>query len=80
MNFVYDPVNAAQITNYVQYVSPVSGVREELQKMGGDAAALADNPLLFPDDADAGEHLRVRRPAAGARPADHRPLRHDHGG
>ncbi len=35
----------------MQYVSPVRGVREELKKMGGDAAALADNPLLFPDDA-----------------------------
>jgi spermidine/putrescine transport system substrate-binding protein len=51
MNFVYDPVNAARITNYVQFVSPVRGVREELKKMGGDAAALADSPLLFPDDA-----------------------------
>jgi spermidine/putrescine transport system ATP-binding protein len=50
MNFVYDPVNAAQITAYVQYVSPVLGVREQLQKMGGDAAALADSPLLFPDE------------------------------
>jgi spermidine/putrescine transport system substrate-binding protein len=51
MNFVYDPVNAAQITASVQYVTPVVGVREELIKMGGDAAALADNTLLFPDDA-----------------------------
>jgi spermidine/putrescine transport system substrate-binding protein len=51
MNFVYDPVNAAQITASVQYISPVQGVQEELRKMGGDAAALADNPLLFPDEA-----------------------------
>ncbi|HEU4841235.1 MAG TPA: spermidine/putrescine ABC transporter substrate-binding protein, partial [Ilumatobacteraceae bacterium] len=50
MDFVYDPVNAARITAYVQYVSPVVGVREELVKLGGDAAALADSPLLFPDD------------------------------
>jgi spermidine/putrescine transport system substrate-binding protein len=50
MNFVYDPVNAAQITASVQYVSPVVGVRDELIKMGGEAAALADNPLLFPTD------------------------------
>ena len=49
MNFVYDPVNAARITAYVQYVSPVVGVREELEKQGGDTAALAENPLLFPD-------------------------------
>jgi spermidine/putrescine transport system ATP-binding protein len=53
MNFVYDPVQAAQITYYVQYVSPVKGVRDELVRMGGDAAALADSPILFPDEATA---------------------------
>ena len=52
MNFVYDPVNAAKIAAYVQFVSPVVGVRDELVKLGGDAAALADNPLLFPTDED----------------------------
>jgi spermidine/putrescine transport system substrate-binding protein len=36
----------------VQYVSPVVGVRDELVKLGGDAAALADSPLLFPSDED----------------------------
>lgn len=50
MNYAYDPVNAAKITAWVQYVSPVMGVRDELVKLGGDAAALADSPLLFPDD------------------------------
>ena len=30
MNFVYDPVQAAQLTAYVQFVSPVKGVRDEL--------------------------------------------------
>ena len=53
---------------YVQYVSPVVGVRDELVKLGGDAAALADSPLLFPDDDDAGPAARVRRPARRARP------------
>ena len=42
---------AARITEYVQYISPVVGVQDELRKMGGDAAALADDPLLFPDAA-----------------------------
>jgi spermidine/putrescine transport system substrate-binding protein len=51
MNFVYDPQNAAAITLGVQYISPVVGVRDELAAMGGEAAALADNPILFPDDA-----------------------------
>lgn len=50
MNFAYNPANAARITIGVQYISPVLGVREELEAMGGDAAALADNPILFPDD------------------------------
>jgi spermidine/putrescine transport system substrate-binding protein len=50
MNFVYDPVNAANITIGVQYISPVPAVKDVLQSMGGDAAALADNPILFPDD------------------------------
>ena len=50
MDYVYDPANAALITASVQYVSPVVGVKEELVKLGGDAAALADSPLLFPDE------------------------------
>ena len=53
MNFVYDPVQAAQLTYWVQYISPVKGVRDELVNMGGDAAALADSPILFPDEATA---------------------------
>ncbi len=61
MNFVYDPVNAAKITAYVQFVSPVArragGARS---KLGGDAAALAESPLLFPDD--------ERRPACTSSP------------
>lgn len=45
MNFVYDPKIAAQIANYVYYVSPVKGAAEEIAKL--DPAA-ATNPLLFP--------------------------------
>jgi spermidine/putrescine transport system substrate-binding protein len=52
MNYVYDPVVAARIAAYVQFISPVKGVREELEKLGGDAAALAESPLLFPGDAE----------------------------
>lgn len=48
MNFVYDPVQAAQIAAWVQYVSPVKGVREEVEKIDPD---LANNPLIFPDEA-----------------------------
>ena len=48
MNFVYDPVQAAQITALVGYVSPVEGVRAEVEKLDAD---LANDPLVFPDDA-----------------------------
>jgi spermidine/putrescine transport system substrate-binding protein len=58
MDFVYDPENAARITEYVQYLSPVKGVREVLEAAGGDAAALAENVLLFPDD-ETTSRLRV---------------------
>jgi spermidine/putrescine transport system substrate-binding protein len=51
MNYVYEPENAAKITEFVQYISPVKGVREIMQAKGGAAAKLADNPLLFPDAA-----------------------------
>lgn len=50
MDFVYDPVHAAKITAFVQYVSPVMGVQDELRTMGGEAATLAESTLLFPDD------------------------------
>ncbi|HWM20133.1 MAG TPA: polyamine ABC transporter ATP-binding protein [Ilumatobacteraceae bacterium] len=63
MNFVYDPVQAAQLTYYVQYVSPVKGVRDELVNMGGDAAALADSTILFPTDEDSSRlHLFAEMP------------------
>jgi spermidine/putrescine transport system substrate-binding protein len=47
MNFVYDPVEAAQITAWVQFVSPVVGVQEELAAIDPE---LAESPLLFPDE------------------------------
>lgn len=47
MDFVYDPLQAAQLTVWVQYQSPVKGVRDEVAKLD---PALADNPLVFPDD------------------------------
>lgn len=47
MNFVYDPKIAAQIEAYVNYICPVKGAKEEAAKLD---AALAKNPLIFPDD------------------------------
>lgn len=48
MNFVYDPSEAARITEEVQYISPVQGVQAILSA-NQDTAALARNPLVFPD-------------------------------
>ena len=49
INWAYDPVNAAQISAFNLYVSPVIGTQEALQAMGGFEATLAENPLIFPD-------------------------------
>ena len=65
MNFVYDPVQAAQLTGWVQFISPVKGVREELVKMGGDAAALADSPILFPTRRTPPGSTSIADPARG---------------
>jgi len=48
MNYVYDPKVAAQIEAYVNYICPVQGAKEEMQKLD---PSLASNPLIFPDDA-----------------------------
>jgi spermidine/putrescine transport system substrate-binding protein len=47
MNYVYDPENQAQITEYVNYVSPVAGVKEVLVKKD---PALANDNLIFPSE------------------------------
>jgi spermidine/putrescine transport system substrate-binding protein len=47
LNFIYDPENAAQIAGYVNYTTPVAGVREVFEKQGSD---LADNELIFPSE------------------------------
>jgi spermidine/putrescine transport system substrate-binding protein len=45
MNYAYDPVNAARITAYVQFISPVEGAGDELVALDPE---LADNPLINP--------------------------------
>jgi spermidine/putrescine transport system substrate-binding protein len=47
MNFVYDPVIAARIAAYINYVPPVVGAKEELAKTDPETA---NNPLVFPDE------------------------------
>ncbi|GGM20307.1 ABC transporter substrate-binding protein [Micromonospora sonchi] len=44
----YDPAVAAQLAAYVNYICPVQGAQEEMEKIDPELAA---NPLIFPDDA-----------------------------
>ena len=45
MNYYYDPKVAAQVAAYVQYITPVQGVKEEIEKID---PTLVDNQLIFP--------------------------------
>jgi spermidine/putrescine transport system substrate-binding protein len=48
IDFVYRPEIQAPIAAYVNYICPVNGVKEILQK---DDPELAENQLIFPDEA-----------------------------
>lgn len=48
IDFYYDPAIAAQVADYVTFITPVMGAREEMEKINPENA---DNPLIFPDDA-----------------------------
>jgi spermidine/putrescine transport system substrate-binding protein len=50
MDFVYDPEVAAKITAWVNYVPPVKGARDVLEKTDPE---ISKNPLVFPDLAKA---------------------------
>lgn len=50
IDFVYQPEIQAKITEYVNYVPPVKGVRQILEK---DNPEVAQNPLIFPDLSEA---------------------------
>ncbi|MEY3624755.1 MAG: hypothetical protein RL696_136 [Actinomycetota bacterium] len=47
INYYYDPVNAAELAAYVNYVTPVVGAKEEMMKIDPE---LAENPLIFPSE------------------------------
>ena len=64
MNYVYDPEVQAPIAAYVNYVTPVKGVKEVLAKKD---PKLAENQLIFPDDADAEEDPHLQQALAGRR-------------
>jgi spermidine/putrescine transport system substrate-binding protein len=45
MNFVYEPKIAAQIEDYVNYICPVLGAKQVLEK---NDPGVANNTLIFP--------------------------------
>jgi spermidine/putrescine transport system substrate-binding protein len=49
MNYYYDPKVAAEVAAYVNYICPVQGAQQEMEKIDED---LAKSPLIFPTDAD----------------------------
>ncbi len=56
MNYVYDPRVAAKIESWVNFICPVAGAADAMRELGAeigddDLVALADDALIFPDDA-----------------------------
>jgi spermidine/putrescine transport system substrate-binding protein len=47
MNYYYDPVNAAELAAWVNYITPVVGAYEEAINIDPE---LAENKLIFPDE------------------------------
>lgn len=47
MNYYYDPEVAARLAAWVNYICPVEGAREAMERID---PSLVDNPLIFPDD------------------------------
>lgn len=47
MDYYYRPDVAAKLAAWVNYICPVKGAREEMEKIDPD---LVENPLIFPDD------------------------------
>jgi spermidine/putrescine transport system substrate-binding protein len=48
LNYYYDPVVAATLAAWVNYICPVEGARAAMEKIDPE---LVDNPYIFPDDA-----------------------------
>ena len=45
MNYYYDPAVAAKLASWVNYICPVEGAQQEMEKID---KSLVDNPLIFP--------------------------------
>jgi spermidine/putrescine transport system substrate-binding protein len=69
MDFVYQPDIAAMLADYINYITPVDGVKPIFQKEAADAtnkddksyyAGLASSPLIFPSPSDYSKLHRYR--------------------
>jgi spermidine/putrescine transport system substrate-binding protein len=49
MNYYYDPMVAAKLAAWVNYICPVEGAQEAMEKVD---PSLVDNPLIFPTPED----------------------------
>jgi spermidine/putrescine transport system substrate-binding protein len=67
MNYVYEPPVAAKLAAYVNYISPVDGIKSILEKQDPE---IANNPLIFPPD-DVRNRLH---PYPALSPADERTM------
>lgn len=47
MDFYYDPVNAARVAAYVNYICPVEGAQEAMESID---PTMVNNPAIFPDE------------------------------
>jgi len=67
MNYVYEPEVAAKLAAYINYISPVKGVRDILAKSDPE---IAENELIFPPD-----EIRAKlKPYPALSPADERAM------
>jgi spermidine/putrescine transport system substrate-binding protein len=66
-NYLLDPVVAAKLAAYVNYISPVKGAKEELEKTDPD---IANNELIFPPE----DILAKLHPYPSLSPADEREM------
>ncbi len=62
INYYYDPAVAAEVAAYVNYITPVAGAKEAAMAIDPE---LANNQLIFPDDATLAK-AHVFRPLSGA--------------
>ena len=53
MDYYYDPKVAAEVAAWVNYICPVEGAREEMEKIDPE---LAESPFIFPGEDYIAEH------------------------